>query len=489
MVKLVEKLREKVSSLNERQRLKRGEIRLTELDLINCDYFLGREADQVIGKSVPETVWARAHARVVEDLREDPEEKPMGYAYVREGKTLCMAGLAKPHLATSNGNEQQMLDNLVKDTPFTTLVSKDGEIPKNQAERKQYFAERMKKVKKVIIVMGGLLENRLAMEGIADEILQAQENKEEVAVIVLTHSGGERSYQEGAELAKVNPAVETSIIKTSIKRILQLYQLTPEQVVGLVGHSKGGWFVEQILNSKYKDSEEFVYPNAAGVEIAMVPMGTRLSKKKKEWSKYRWFVKNFEEVAGREQAVKIQNQDILARIVDLAIKFPDMQVRETAIGIVGKWVAEYYVGKKAAYKEEAIAQIVHELMYNRKAIWAQQRSLARMGMIVEDFEKTSPNYRLIFSAIDDNTLEELHERAYKHARYQYDKDQGRDVSHEMGLTSDAERLAIDSEHNPSKHVVAVLAKWLNEVVNNKIQRTQSPQAFVFETREELKVPA
>lgn len=444
-------------------RITRGNWIVEDLDYengevnISPEIVLGRKKNRE-GKVVEEKKWIETHTALLKDVRAVRGECLDGYSYMRDEK-MCMMGLAVPE-----GDEE--LNSILKDVPFTTIIDPGGqELPRTQKERANFFAERMKKVKYVVVVIGGLLENRLVMEGAGIEMHKAVTeqflagdatiNPEEVAVVVMDHSGAEYSYKNGADLRKVTPKFEQRVLHVGIERILKMMGKSKEDIFGMMGHSKGGFLVEQEINTGE-------YPNAVVVEWAMVVMGKQFAKRKnrKKWPKYIMGYPNIE-----RPAIKVQN-GILARIVDIALLAPEMKVRDMLIDAVGPWIAKKFTGRDAAYGAEAIMGIVHELKKNKQAVWAQQGSLNMMEAIVRKFEETADNLRLIFSFREDSTLEHAHQFAYKDARYTYDYNRGVDVSD----MREASAKAMDAQHNPNMTAIVEAGKWVAKNMARKVRQ-------------------
>lgn len=423
---------------------------------VDPEWVLGREMKD--GKQYAETHWVEAHEELLEVLRGEADENA-GYSYLRNG-ALCTGRISFPFWGADQKYRDMELVQFVRDAPYTTIVSSgENTIPLSQERRLAIANEKMKNVKNVIFVVGGLLENRLVVEGMGVDIFNALENPEETAVVCLSHSGAEQSYRADCDLTQITPEIELATIDASIKRILSLYGLTRDQVLGLVGHSKGGYFVEKLLQSGE-------YTNAAGVELAPVVMGTRVAKKMEKWPpwllSHAWKL----EQEGLNTPHVIVQQGIYNTLINLALYSPDMAIRDAAIKFVAPSVAAHFVGETAAYFNEAVYGISHEILKNKEAIKAQQRSLTRMGAIVDNMETISSNARLVIAAGLDVTLSFIHQWIYKWAIIT------RQTSPGKAIVAAADGK--NSPHNTTQIVIDKMAIWVANYVKRHMTKNIPP---------------
>lgn len=403
------------------------DIRLESLDHIPVDMILGREGEY------PAVSWVEAHENILDQLRVHGEV-PLGALY-RRNKCLAGVGVAQPY----RQEEYSHLSEYVQDTPFTALVHVgDATLPTEQKERYLMMRDRIATADRVMFVMGGLMETRLAVEGIATEIANGMPQPEGLLVITMTHSGGERSYLPGADLSHVDWKTELETIRAGMRRILTLYGKKPEQVVGIVGHSKLGFQAEQVANTGE-------YPEAAIVEIAPLIIGKRPYR---EWAPW------LQTEETRKPHVAVQ-MGLYSSLIDLALILPENAFFDAAVKLLGDPIAEHFVGNDAANKEEAIAVIVHELLRNKAAIRAQRRALVGMPTIVSDPSVMSDNPRYVVAAGRDNTLEWVHQKRWEEIVFARQ-------AHLEDLTGlhRAAKMSRISQHNIHERTLQEVVGWM-----------------------------
>lgn len=414
----------------------KGELKPNQLTL---DTLSDAPVDKLLGKKggCKETDWLSAHSSLLESMRSKDKEDLIGAVY-EKGHCACATGRVKPFLAPG----YERLRELVKDSPVTTIVYMgDEKLPQNQKERQDYMAGRVKKAKYEIFYFGGLLENRHSLEAIMTQLLEGLIDPEDIVIYGISHSGAEQSYKDNANLANMHSDTELQTILGAKARIHSLTGKTNDDVIFQVGHSKGGYFNEQSAN--HEDM-----PKAGIIEWGPVIVGQDVPvSERAEYLKT--------DRLDRERPAPVQS-GFYGGLLKLSLLYPDKFPRKEVIRMVGQWIAGHFVGKKAHEKIDAVATIMHELVFNRSAIIAQQHSLSHMRSIVESLDSMSSNPRHIEAFGYDDTLNVQFQRRWR------DKVYTRRGMTNQAAEFNAAESGESSGHNPNVGVVKSTLAWMRE---------------------------